>query len=50
MKATLSELGNPFEEDSTDLYALDTKEVADSSVKKPWTSLFALAKSNMKSL
>ena len=34
MKATLSELGNTFEEDSTDLYALDTKEVTDSSVKE----------------
>jgi len=30
----MSELGNPFEEDSADLFALDTKEVAECSVRE----------------
>ena len=29
---TLIEMGNPFEEESTDLYAIDTKDVVDCSV------------------
>lgn len=33
-KTTIAEMGNPFDEDSSDLYALDTKEVADNSVKE----------------
>ena len=39
LKETLLELGNPFEEESADLYALDTKEVADSSVNETMKQL-----------
>ena len=34
LRNTMSELGNTFEEDSADLFALDTKEVAECSVRE----------------
>ena len=37
-------MGNPFEEDSTDLLVLDTHEVVDSSVSKSLKSLETLGK------
>ena len=39
MRNTMSELGNPFEEDSADLFALDAKEMADCSVKETMDQL-----------
>ena len=39
LKDTIAELGNPFEEESADLYALDTKEVADSCVNETMKQL-----------
>ena len=41
-KSTMSELGNPFEEDSADLFALDTKEVAECSVRETMDPLVSI--------
>ena len=39
LKDTISVLGNPFEEESADLYALDTKEVVGSCVNETMKQL-----------
>ena len=42
LKDTISELGNPFEKESTELYALDKKEVADSCVNETMNQLLPI--------
>ena len=42
LRNTMSELGNPFEEDSADLFALDTKEVAECSVRETMDQLVSI--------
>ena len=42
LRNTVSELGNPFEEDSADLFALDTKEVAVCSVGETMDQLVSI--------
>jgi len=42
LRNTMSELGNPFEEGSADLFAHDTKEVAECSVKETMDQLVSI--------
>ena len=44
LKKVILEMGNPFEEDSTDLLVLDTHEIVDTNVSKSLKSLETLGK------
>lgn len=44
LKKVILEMGNPFEEDSTDLLVLDTHEIVDSNVSKSLKALETLGK------
>ena len=44
LKKVMQEMGNPFEEDSTDLLVLDSHEIVDSKVSKSLKSLETLGK------
>jgi hypothetical protein len=50
IQAILAEIGNPFEEESSELYALDTKDVVDSQVAENMARLPDTGKKHERSL